>query len=197
MRARSSFFPLLVGAPLLLGGCVGLDAGSSYPDYASGEVRKKLLTPENQPDPSISLGSFKIASKACEGIDTHPITGKLTQDDFTRFLEKQGIPQPPVKARGNLYWFDFPGGKPEDAVRLRLAVLDDAEGAAADLHASLLDHGPGWWGVRRSNLAILAPKAGVAEAVAFALKYKLPCWGVMAMTDVDDVYVIPGPYAEL
>ena len=76
-------------------------------------------------------------------------------------------------------------------------MLDDAEGAASDLHASLLEHGPGWWGIRRANLAILAPKAGVAEAVAFALKYKLPCWGVMAMTHVDDVYVIPGPYSEL
>jgi hypothetical protein len=197
MRARLSLPPLLVVAPLMLGGCVGLEAGASYPNYSSGEVGKKLLSPENRPDPSISLGSFKIASKACEGIDTHPIAGKLTQDDFTRFLEAQKIPQPPVKARGNLFWYDFPGGNPEDAVRLRLAVLDDAEGAAADLHAALLDHGPGWWGVRRANLAILAPKAGVAEAVAFALKYKLPCWGVMQMTHVDDVYVIPGPYSEL
>jgi len=181
----------------MLGGCVGLEAGTNYPDYNSSEVRKKLLTPENQPDPSISLGSFKVAGPACQGIDTHPIKSKLTQDDFTRFLEAQQIPKPPVKARGNLYWYDFPGDKAEDSVRLRLAVLDTPEEAADELHKSLLDHGPGWWGIRRSNLAILAPRGGLAAAVAFALKYKLPCWGIMSVTHVDDVYVIPGPYTEL
>jgi hypothetical protein len=156
-----------------------------------------LLSPENEPNPSVSFGSFKIAAKACEGVDTHPIKNKLTQDDFARFMETLGIPDAPVKARGNLYWFDFPGDDAADVVRLRLAVLDSAEEAADELHASLLDHGPGWWGIRRSNLAILAPRAGLSEAVAFALKHKLACWGVMAMAQVDDVYVIPGPYAEL
>ena len=68
-----------------------------------------------------------------------------------------------------------------DRVRLRLAVLDDPNQAADELHKSLLEHGPGWWGVRRSNLSILAPKGGLGESVAFALRYKLVCWGAMSV----------------
>lgn len=197
MRAPWSLPALLSLATLTMVGCIGLEAGSAYPGYSSSEVKKLLLSPENEPNPGISLGSFKVAQKACEKIDTHPVKNKLTQDDFTKFLDSQGIPQPPVKARGNLYWYDFPGDDAEDVVRLRLAVLDTPEEASDELHKSLLEHGPGWWGIRRANLAILAPKAGTAEAIAFALRYKLPCWGVIAQVDVDDVYVIPGPYAEL
>lgn len=197
MRARSSVVPSLIALSLLAGGCVGLDAGSTYPDYSSGKVQESLLSPENQKDPSISLGHFKVKSSVCEGLDTQPVRTKLAQDDFVRFLESQKVAKPPVKARGNLYWYDMPGDDKGERVRLRVAVLDTPTEAAAELHASLLEHGPGWWGLRRSNLAVLAPRAGVAEAMAFALRYKLVCWGVFSMTDVDDVYVVPGPYAEL
>jgi hypothetical protein len=130
-------------------------------------------------------------------VDTHGVTATLTQDNFTRFLQSQGVTQPSIKARGNLYWYEMPGDDKDESVRLRLAVLDDAEEAADELHKSLLEHGPGWWGVRRANLAILAPKASLGEAVAFALKHKLVCWGVFMVADVDDVYVVAGPYAEL
>jgi len=180
-------------------GCVGLEAGSRYPDYSSSDVRKQLLSPENQEDPSISLGAFKVREEACEGVDTHTITSNLAHDDLARFLQTQGSPAVQVKARGNLYWYDFPGTDPNegDVVRLRLAVLEDAKQAADELHASLLQHGPGWWGLRRSNLSILAPKAGVTEAMAFALQHKLVCWGMVSMAHADDVYVVPGPYMEL
>ena len=35
------------------------------------------------------------------------------------------------------------------------------------------------------------------EALAFAVKYKLVCWGVFTYAGLDDAYVVPGPYAEL
>ena len=63
--------------------------------------------------------------------------------------------------------------------------------------ASLLQHGPGWWGVRRANLAVLAPKTSLHDAAAFALKFKLVCWGMFTIAGNDDAYVVPGPYAEL
>jgi hypothetical protein len=180
-------------------GCVGLEADSRYPDYSSGQVKKQLLSPENQDNPSISLGAVKIREEACDGVDTHAVSAQLAQDDLERFLESAGAPVKAVKARGNLYWFDFPGTNPEsgDVVRLRLAILDTPEDAAAELHKSLLEHGPGWWGLRRSNLSVLAPRASFSEALGFALKHKLPCWGMMMMSDADDVYVVPGPYMEL
>lgn len=191
-------FCLAMAAPIL-GGCIGLEAGSTYPDYSSSDVRKLLLTPENDTGPSISVGSFVIRDEACEGLNTAVELRPLAQDDLSRHLNAIGAPDVQVKARGNLYWFDFPGTDPDDGdiVRLRVAVLGDAKEAADELHKSLLEHGPGWWGIRRSNLSILAPKAGTAEAMAFALRYKLPCWGMISYTDLDDVYVVPGPYMEL
>ncbi len=199
MKALSPVLTLSTALVLVWTGCVGLEAGSRYPDYSTSEVRKQLLSPENQENPSITLGRFKVRDEACEGIDTHTITSNLSQDDLGRFLEAQGTPAVQVKARGNLYWYDFPGTDPNegDVVRLRLAVLEDAKQAADELHAALLHHGPGWWGLRRSNLSILAPKAGVTEAMAHALRYKLVCWGMLSMATADDVYVVPGPYMEL
>jgi hypothetical protein len=107
-----------------------------------------------------------------------------------------GVTTAPKKARGNLHWYDFPNDS-GGFVRLRLAVLSDSIGAAKDLQGSLHEHGPGWWGLRRSNLAILAPKASLSEAVGFAVKHKLVCWGMFTIAGVDDAYVVPGPYMEL
>jgi hypothetical protein len=189
---------LSAGLALASAACTGLETGISYPgDLPDPDA--SLLSPEGESDPSITLGAFKISNALCKDIDTHPITNPLTQDDFTRFLESQGVKIAPKKARSNLYWYDFPNGEdaPNDYVRLRLAVLDSSTGAGKDLHDSLLEHGPGWWGVRRANLAVLAPKAGLGEALAFAIKYKLPCWGMFTTTGVDDAYVVPGPYVDL
>jgi hypothetical protein len=193
-------FSLAALAALALGltACSGLDAGIDYPSELP-DPSPHLLTPENQRDPPIAFNRVKIAPQACEKIDTHTATSKLNQEDFTRFLESQGLKIEPRKARDNLYWYDFPNGEkaPKNFVRLRLAVLEDAVHASADLHQSILEHGPGWWGVRRSNLAVLAPKTGLSEALAFALKHKLPCWGIFTYGGLDDAYVIPGPYGEL
>lgn len=190
-------------AALALGAsaCSGIDAGVEYPDNLSANVDQHLLTPENEPSPPLTLGQFKIKPDVCKGIETRPITETLAPDDLSRFMETQGASIQPRKARGNLYWFDFPTKDKEDGtkafVRLRLAVLESSEGATQDLHSSLLLHGPGWWGVRRSNLAVLAPKIDLDQALAFAIKYKLVCWGVFTYAGNDDAYVVPGPYAQL
>jgi hypothetical protein len=147
----------------------------------------------------VSFGTVKIAPAACNGIDTHPILEALDEDDFSRFLQAQGVKVPVTQARDNLYLYDFPNGKaaPNNFVRLRLAVFNDSVSAAKDLHASLLEHGPGFWGLHRANLAVLAPKASLHDALSFALKYKLACWGVFTIAGNDDAYVVPGPYSEL
>jgi hypothetical protein len=196
---RTPTISLLAALGFATSGCYGLDAGSSYPDYPSKEVEPHLLSPELESDPSISLNRVIIRDELCEGLDPSTETRQLAQDDLSRFLDKAGIPQVEVKARGNLFWFDFPGEDPDDGdvVRLRLAILADAKQAADELHRSLLEHGPGWWGLRRSNLSILAPKASLSVALAFVVKHKLACWGMMSYTGLDDVYVVPGPYMEL
>lgn len=186
-------FLLALSAPA----CSGIDAGVEYPGDLPTDIDRHLATPENEAEPSLTLGEFKIRPEVCNGIDTHPVVQKLAPDDLSRFLAAQGAGSiTPKQARTNLYWFDFPA-RDGSFVRLRLAVLDDAHLAARDLHDSLLQHGPGWWGVRRSNLAVLAPKASLREALAFAIKHKLVCWGMFTYTGNDDAYVVPGPYAEL
>lgn len=192
------FAGALFALSLGLTACGGLRSGIDYPDGLP-DPGPHLLTPENQPDPSIGFNAVKIAPSACEKVDTHSMTGKLNQEDFSRFLETQGLKIQARKARDNLYWYDFPNGgeAPNNYLRLRLAVLADQPHASADMHQSVLEHGPGWWGVRRSNLAVLAPKTSLSEALAFAIKYKLVCWGVFTYAGLDDAYVVPGPYAEM
>ncbi len=175
--------------------CSGIDSGIDYPGDLP-EIDSKIVTPEGESDPSVSFGAFRVRPEACQGIDTHSITQKLGQDDFARLLEHEGVKVEAKKARGNLYWYDFPTGE-GGFVRLRLAVTDDASTGAKYLHESLLEHGPGWWGLRRSNLAILAPKASLREGLSFAIKHKLVCWGMFTMAGNDDAYVVPGPYTEL
>jgi hypothetical protein len=176
--------------------CSGIDPGVDYPDDLP-DADDRVLTPEGEGDPSITLGEFKFSPDLCKDFDTRPMVKPLTPDDLTRYFEAQGVKVTPRKARGNLYWYDFPNGEEKGFVRLRLAVLTNPELAAKDLHASLLEHGPGWWGVRRSNLAVLAPKASLRTSLGFAIKYKLPCWGVFTYAGNDDAYVVPGPYGEL
>jgi hypothetical protein len=184
---------------LLASGCTGLPAGVSYPDYSRSDVKDASVTPENEDSPWLHLQTFRVRDDVCKGIDTSTQTKTLSYDDLSRHLRSIKAPNIEIKARGNLYWFDFPGADPEDGdiVRLRLAVLEDAKEAAIELHKSLLEHGPGWWGLRRSNLSVLAPKAGTAEAMAFAIRWKLICWGMFEKAAADDVMVIPGPYMEL
>lgn len=178
--------------------CIGIESGIEYPDVSEIDLDDYLLTPEGDEDPSVTLSEFKIAPKTCSGIDTKMVNGPLDQEDVNRFFAARGLQLKAKKARNDLWWYEFPAGdSPDDGfVRLRLAVLKDRDAAAKDLHDSLLQHGPGWWGVRRGNLAILAPKASLDEALRFAIKYRLVCWGMFTYTGVDDAYVVAGGYSE-
>lgn len=188
-------------------GCSGLDSGVQYPEKLPEVPESAISSPEGDKGGAIGFNSFRVKVDACklgngQPVDTHTVVAALTQEDFARHMEAMGEKVAPQKARGNLYWYDLPvkegaGEKEQRYLRMRVAVLGSPEEAAIDLHKSLLEHGPGWWGVRRSNLAILLPKAGLDEAMRFAMKYKLPCWGSMAYAGRDDVYVIPGPYTQL
>lgn len=176
--------------------CVGLPAEVEYPDVSDVDLGQMLVTPEGDAGADVTLSEFKIGPKACEGLDLTVATEKLDHQDLTRFFAAQGLELLPKKARGDLYWYEFANGNERNPLRLRLAILKDRHAAAKDLHDSLLQHGPGWWGVRRGNLAVLGPKASLAEALQFAIKYKLACWGTFTYAGVDDAYVVAGGYSE-
>ncbi len=178
--------------------CVGIESGIEYPNVSDIDLDDYLLTPEGDEDPSVALSQFKISPKTCSGIDTKMVNGPLDQEDVTRFFAARGLALKAKKARNDLWWYEFPAGDtPADGfVRLRVAILKDRDAAAKDLHDSLLQHGPGWWGLRRGNLAILAPRASLDEALQFAIKYRLVCWGMFTYTGADDAYVVAGGYSE-
>jgi hypothetical protein len=176
--------------------CIGLPAEVEYPDVSDVDLGQMLVTPEGDAGADVTLSEFKIGPKACEGLDLAVSGDKLDHQDLTRFFAAQGLELLPKKARSDLYWYEFKNGSDNNPLRLRLAILKNRHGAAKDLHDSLLQHGPGWWGVRRGNLAVLGPKASLSEALQFAIKYKLACWGTFTYAGVDDAYVVAGGYSE-
>lgn len=195
-KPTRNLFAAALAAAICAGGsgCVGIASGVTYPDVSDVNLDDFLLSPEGDKDPSVTLSHFKIAPNTCKGIDRTVVTDDLGPEDLTRFFEGQNIKVEHQQARENLYWYGFGAG--DDAVKLRLAILKTPNAAAKDLHDSLVEHGPGWWGVRRGNLALLAPKAGLGEALRFAIKTKLVCWGLFTYAGADDVYVTVGGYSE-
>ena len=145
---------------------------------------------------SLRLGNSRLEPKVCDGVATSPAYAQLGPGDLADFLREQGYSFEIETARGDLKYFDvqLPGG---ESMRLRVAVLGSAAEAARDLHEALLEHGRGSWGVHRSNLAVLAPIGSGQQIVELAAKTKLACWGVLTVAGRDDVFVIPGGYAEL
>ena len=82
-------------------------------------------------------------------------------------------------------------------MRLRVAILPNAAAAGEELHRGALEHGSGAWGVHRSNLAVLAPAGHPNDILAFAIRTKLACWGVLTVIDGSEAKVVPGGYREL
>jgi hypothetical protein len=85
---------------------------------------------------------------------------------------------------------------PSTLARLRVAVLGSATQAGEQLHEAMGQQGNGSWGVHRSNIAILGPAGHMDDVVAFAVKTRLACWGVLTVQQGDDAIVVPGGYLE-
>ena len=137
-----------------------------------------------------------LMPQVCEGESLTPEFGTLNEEDLVTFLEKHGYKTRIVRARRDLVYVDaFTSG--DDFVRLRVALLPSPAAAGRELHEAILDHGPGSWGVHRSNLAVLAPIGSYAQIISFASESKLSCWGVLTVAGLDDTLVVPGGYMEL
>jgi hypothetical protein len=145
--------------------------------------------------PGLSLGEFVIKTEACAGLELRPDYTTIGVDDFEAFLTRQGVTFQRVRARDDLHYVD--AKVDGEAVRFRVATLSGPRAAARDLYEALLQHGPGSWGIHRSNVAVLAPIAdSTSDIVGFATRTKLACWGVLTAAGRDDVFVVPGGYYE-
>ncbi|MGZ3419352.1 MAG: hypothetical protein ACXWUG_12080 [Polyangiales bacterium] len=144
------------------------------------------------------LGDMRFRAKVCEGIDLKPEFGTLDEKNLLDFLHAHGLETQVERARNDLIYVDITNAGTKEPVRLRVAILKSGLEAGAELHNAILQHGSRSWGVHRGNLAVLAPvAASEADAVVFAAKTKLACWGVFTIAGRDDTFVIPGAYFEL
>jgi hypothetical protein len=198
---RAAVAVIGLGALAMTPACeAGLKSGIKYPNLSKVDLEGNIVTPEGDERAPVSFQHFKFARETCTGIDTTFSKDDLDQESLTRFLAAQKLELKPKRARDDLWWYEIQDqdeeNDGEDVLRLRLAVLKDRYAASKDLHDSLMQHGPGWWGLRRGNLALLAPKASLRTALRFAIKYKLVCWGMFTYAGVDDAYVVGGGYTE-
>jgi hypothetical protein len=182
---------------LALAGCGGTAKVSL--SSANGTFEKQAYVADVDHPEGRSKGSdletLHIDPEACSGLDTKPDFSTLGAQSLRSFLDAQGIAYERTEARSDLEYLDVAEGAQK--VRLRVATLDTARAAGRDLHEALLQHGPGSWGVHRSNIAVLGPASDVEAAIGYSLKTKLACWGVLTVAGRDDTFVVRGGYSEL
>lgn len=133
----------------------------------------------------------------CDAQELKPEGRQLSEGNLIEFLGRQQLDVRIERPRSDLIYLVVSGAGTDVPVRLRVAVLKDADEAGSELHRALLQHGPGSWGVRRSNVAVLGPIGSLDDDLTFAAKTRLACWGMFVAAGRDDAYAIPGGYREL
>jgi hypothetical protein len=180
---------LTTGSGLLLGACGR--GGVRLP--ATDGVRGR-----DQVERGDALGTMRLKRGVCDGVDVSPDYATLDEQSIVGFLKARGFPLRTVRARSDLVYVEVQLNPDRDEwVRLRVAMLPSAAQAGQELHEAVLQHGAGTWGVHRANLAVLAPPGTPEDVVAFAVRTKLACWGVLTVAGRDDTFVIAGGYREL
>jgi hypothetical protein len=150
-------------------------------------------------DPSVEessrLGQARYRPQVCEGLDLTPENSQLTVDALKRHLDGKGLSYKVRVERPDLHLVDVV--VQGTTVELRVATLEDRAAAGRHLHLALLEHGGGFWGVHRGNLAVLGPPGSVNDVLAFGASTGLACFGVLTVAGRDDTFVVPGGYFEL
>ncbi len=147
------------------------------------------------------LGAIRLRPEVCDGFDPKPEPSLLDEGAFVRFLQKEKLDvqiqrQQVNPSKPELYYVFVRVQGSAQPVPLRVAKLPDADAAGRALHDGLLARGSGAWGVHRSNLAVLGPSGTTADDVVLAATAKLACWGTLTIAGRDDIFVVPGGYAE-
>jgi hypothetical protein len=162
-------------------------------DVKSFVVRTPAAGPGTETEPS----GLRFKPGLCDGSDLRPEGRSLDEGNLIEFLNRQQLDVRAERPRSDLIYLVVSGAGTNVPVRLRVAVLKTADEAGSELHNALLQHGPGAWGVRRSNLAVLGAIGSLDDDLTFAAKTRLTCWGVFMTAGRDDTFVVPGGYREL
>ena len=193
MRLVHRFAPWLVlVAPLGVPGC-----GSPALRMTSGTDWHSFVRHRSGGPATSELDAIRFRQGLCDADELRPDYARLDEGSIVRFLERQHIDARVERPRADLMYLNVGGAGTERPIRLRVAILASADEAGRELHQGILQHGPGSWGVRRSNLAVLGPVGSQGDDIAFAGVTKLACWGVFTIAGTDDTFVVPGGYTEL
>jgi len=144
-----------------------------------------------------AVAGLMLRSEVCDGEDLRAAHETLDETALVRFLEGHGGVGEVERPRSDLAYVTLPAAPGKKGLRLRVAVLANADDAGRELATAIAQHGPGSWGVHRSNLAVLGPIQDPADVIELASTTKLACWGVLTLASGADVYVVPGGYREL
>jgi hypothetical protein len=162
-----------------------------------GSDARAYATSRTDEAPSADPDGLRFKPGVCSAEDLRPDGRLLTEGNLLEFLARQQFDVRIERPRSDLIYVTVTGAGTEAPVRLRVAILKSAAEAGRELHEAILQHGPGSWGVHRSNLAVLGPIGSVPDDLTFAAKTKLPCWGMFIVAGRDDTYAVPGGYREL
>ena len=180
-------------ALLFLSGC----SGSTGLHMNEGSDFRAYVQDRNGEATGGELAQVRFKPSLCDGEPMQPEHGHLDENSLVAFLTRQHLDVRIDRPRADLVYLNINGAGTEAPVRMRVAILENADQAGNELHEALLQHGEGAWGVRRSNLAALVPVGPYQDAIAFVAKTKLACWGVFMEAGTDDTFVVPGGYLEL
>jgi hypothetical protein len=185
-----------------LGLCLGFLAlpgcgGSNGLQMTDGTDFHSFVQYRNGDTTGGELAQVRFKTSLCDGEPMQPDHTHLDENNLVAFLTRQHLDVRIDRPRADLVYLNINGAGTETPVRMRVAILENADQAGTELHEALLQHGEGAWGVHRSNLAALVPVGPYSDAIAFAAKTKLACWGVFTAAGTDDTFVVPGGYLEL
>jgi hypothetical protein len=178
---------------LLLSGC----GGNNGLQMTDGTDFHAYVQRRNGNASGGELAQIRFKASVCDGEPLQPDHGRLDENSLVEFLTRQHLDVRVERPRADLVYLNINGAGTAAPVRMRVAILETADQAGNELHAALLEQGKGAWGVHRSNVAALVPIGPYSDAIAFAAKTKLACWGVFTAAGADDTFVVPGGYLEL
>lgn len=189
----------LLGCFLLGATACSVSGGAQLNSQPTGNISARVrdVDPDDlgKGNSSRGLDDTRFRREVCQDVDTRPDYSHLTAEHFLNQLKAAGLEFTVEKAREDLIYVDV---KSSNGVsRFRVATLPSAPEAGRHLHEAILQHGPGSWGVHRSNLAVLGPVGDSEQVIDFAATTKLCCWGVLTVAGRDDTFVIPGGYLEI
>ena len=190
--------PYRLAAPsLVVASLAGLACSTTSFRMTSGTDWHSFVRHRSGAPATAELDAIRFRPNLCDADELRPDYGRLDEGSIVRFLERQHVDVRIERPRADLMYLNVGGAGTDRPVRLRVAILANADEAGRELNEGILQHGSGSWGVRRSNLAILGPVGSPGDDIAFAGVTKLACWGMFTIAGTDDTFVVPGGYTEL